>query len=172
MGAARWDDAKELRAVKLYQTGMSVRAVAREMRACVRKVHTVLTNHGVVRKKSDMYRGSGNPAWKGGRTVVKGYVLIYAPDHPNADYKSRVPEHRLVMEAALGRYLASEEVVHHRGDDKTDNRLENLELFESNAAHLKSELRGRVPNWSEAGKRKIMRTIRRTARRRAAGEFG
>lgn len=59
-----------------------------------------------------------------------GYILIWMPDHPAA-YKptNRVPEHRLVMEKIIGRYLLSGENVHHKNGVRDDNRPTNLELW-------------------------------------------
>lgn len=65
-----------------------------------------------------------------GKTLVdfKGYVRVFVPMHPSAR-QGYVYEHRLVMERQLGRLLTTTEHVHHRNQDKTDNRVENLEVL-------------------------------------------
>ena len=64
-----------------------------------------------------------------GRTKTQaGYIMVKCKDHPYADGKGYVREHRLVMEKHLGRYLAENEEVHHINGVKDDNRLENLQL--------------------------------------------
>lgn len=60
---------------------------------------------------------------------TSGYIMRKAEGHPKADRYGFVQEHRLVMEAHLGRYLCEDEVVHHINHDRGDNRIENLQVM-------------------------------------------
>jgi hypothetical protein len=59
------------------------------------------------------------------------------------------------MERFLRRYLDPIEVVHHKNGNTLDNRLCNLELFDSNGEHLSETLAGKCPKWSEEGLEKL-----------------
>ena len=71
-----------------------------------------------------------NSNWRGGRTLASnGYMLIrVGVGHPLADVRGYAYEHRLVAMEMLGRPLDRSEHVHHRNGNRTDNRVENLEV--------------------------------------------
>ncbi len=86
-------------------------------------------------------RRDKNYRWQGGRWKSDGYIYVMIePDSPyylmtvpskniNSSYRrSYVAEHRLVMAQYIGRCLSSIEYVHHKNADRSDNRIENLEL--------------------------------------------
>jgi len=79
--------------------------------------------------------GKKNANWNGGKMIVDGYIYIYSPGHPFATKLKYVAEHRLVMEKKLGRYLTKKEIVHHKNNIKTDNRIGNLILCKNFAEH-------------------------------------
>jgi hypothetical protein len=66
--------------------------------------------------------------WRGGRSVtIRGYVRVWAPDHPLANRDGYVLEHRKVVYDA-GIEIPEGFHVHHVNEDPSDNRLENLEV--------------------------------------------
>lgn len=63
------------------------------------------------------------------RVNKNGYVEVKDPSHPNANARGWVLEHRKVLADSLGRAILPHENVHHINGDRTDNRIENLELW-------------------------------------------
>lgn len=73
--------------------------------------------------------GTGRGRWN----MPDGYIKISAPFGTK-------PEHRAIMERHLGRVLSKDEQVHHINGNKSDNRIENLQVVTAKqhaAIHLK-----------------------------------
>ena len=82
------------------------------------------------------YRGKGrhvsasrHPRWNAQRLVSRhGYVKVrVGRRHPLADPNGYAYEHLIIL-AAAGLRLSAGQVAHHLNGDKTDNRIENLEV--------------------------------------------
>lgn len=90
-------------------------------------------------------RGPETAHWRGGRYEThSGYMRIWKPDHPHANPSGYVYEHRLVMEAKLGRLLLPGEVVDHIDCNPANNAPDNLRLHASRADHVRDHYRARL----------------------------
>ena len=81
---------------------------------------------------------------RGRKITIKdktGYILIQQPNHPNANEKGYVREHRLVVEKFIGRYLIKGEVVHHINANKGDNSIKNLMPFSTQKKHMQFHMK-------------------------------
>lgn len=107
-------------------------------------------------------KGEKHPRWNNGRTLSEhGYVKVQVGiDNPLADPNGYAYEHLLVW-CESGRMKPNfNQLLHHKNEDKTDNRLSNLELL-TRREHAE-EHHNMVPD-------KVVREIRL---RYAAGEDG
>ena len=78
-------------------------------------------------KKRPEMTGEKNPKWNGGISENKqGYLVLN---------KVKKYIHRIVWEENFGK-IPSGLIVHHKNGDKSDNRIENLEIM-SRAEHQK-----------------------------------
>ena len=156
MKQQKWTEDRVKRSWELYSSGKTLAEVAEIVGSNSHRVSEHL------RKACFQTRKTGAPMernrnWRGGRMIDKGgYILLKKKDHPFANRQGYVREHRLVVEDKLGRYLTPEEVVHHIDGNVANNHPDNLEVYSSNAEHLKRDLAGRIPKWSRSGKRRIL----------------
>ena len=104
--------------------------------------------------------------YKGGKYInQKGYYLILSPDYPFRDKNNYVYEHRLVVESNYQlfnekyfvvidgkHYLKKGIEVHHKNENTSDNRIENLEVMtksEHKSFHAKKQVRHTKNNFSK-----------------------
>jgi hypothetical protein len=80
-------------------------------------------------------RGPDSPAWKGGRCIKSGWVLLYDPAHPRAAKDGYVREHVAVASRVLGKPVPLPAVVHHVDRDRGNNVPSNLVICQDQSYH-------------------------------------
>lgn len=122
--------------IELYLGGHSYSSIEKLL-GCPRKsIPGILEKAGITLREQKFNHQKPSPIIK-----LTGYFYVYSPGHPRtignvSQYRDYVPQHTLIMEEYLGRYLAyygesdpKTEIVHHRNRNRTDNSLENMEVM-------------------------------------------
>jgi transposase len=104
---------------RLFRGGTTIKTLAQKYSVSEATIKNRLRERGI---QTDTFH-------KGYKVKDSGYIQVLLPNHPRADKSGYVPEHTLVMENHIGRYLKKNEVVHHINGVKGDNRIENLRLM-------------------------------------------
>jgi hypothetical protein len=157
---------------EFHAQGMSCREIAEVFGCNDEVVRRAMIRLGLARLPAKA-RPEKNAFWRGRNTHLyqvdtEGYILEKRPDHPYATKSGFVRQHRLVMEQVIGRYLLPEEVVDHKNRDTSDNDPGNLQLFASNADHLRDNMTGTKNLTREEREQRRREAVRRAQRRVAA----
>lgn len=116
----------------LYRDGLSQTQLA-TLFGCHQTVISSILKQLNVPTRFYATSGPGSSGWRGGLSKTDGgYILQYverpSPFESMITRSGYVMQHRLVMAMHLGRPLLTSESVHHINGDRTDNRIENLQL--------------------------------------------
>lgn len=86
--------------------------------------------------------------YKGVKKIIDktGYILIFEPKHPLARKNGYVAEHRMVWYKHHKKLITPRQNIHHKNENKRDNRIENLELLDV-AEHAKRHYKGPLMTW-------------------------
>lgn len=113
---------------------------------CPKIGNTILTNGAILYvecgKKEAIYKdqtlcsscirkGLRNGRYVRGKLIDKdGYVRTSGKhSHPRSNPAGQVYEHILIMEKHLGRFVATDEIIHHIDKNKSNNTIKNLQLM-------------------------------------------
>lgn len=155
------ESVKDREIVELYKQGKSMNYIGHELGVSNWVVNRTLKANGVkARKMSDYHRDTTDETRKrlseslfkggvGSKKKIDGYMRVYFPEHPYSDDGGFIAEHILVVEAYIGRRIASSECIHHINGNRSDNRVANLALM-TKSDHAKYHSNERWGNKGEA----------------------
>lgn len=123
---------------KLYARGMNTTDIGERYDITSGTVTRYLRDAGVNIRPAGFRHGEEHHAWVGGRRIDEnGYSYVWLrPDDQffrmvhkgHGDAGGYVLEHRLAMAKYLGRPLREDETVHHIDNNRSNNRIDNLQL--------------------------------------------
>ena len=101
-----------------------------------KKYGTFCNKHCLGKFRSRKLTGDLASNYKTGSRKSRQYIEVEAAWHPNKNKRGYVFLHRLIVESKIGRFLDSNEVIHHIDDNPKNNHWSNLEIIDQ-AKHAK-----------------------------------
>ena len=122
---------EKIEIIRLYKTGLTQTQIALKYGSSQIQISRVLKASGISSDKKAKRERHGS--WKGGIITNKdGYVFVLGEDYPEFESMKNsigyISQHRLNMAIKLQRPLKKGETVHHINGNRSDNRIENLQI--------------------------------------------
>jgi DNA-binding CsgD family transcriptional regulator len=130
----RFRNDTELRRLYLEEK-MSAQEVANILGASNRTLGRHLREMGIARTYDEATKNRMQRRQK--QITRRGYIMVFAPNHPRAHESGYVREHTLVAEETLHRPIKDGEVIHHIDFVRGNNAPSNLYVYSSHAEHRK-----------------------------------
>lgn len=140
--------------IQAWRNGESQHSIGIRYNYSQKSICNLLNKHGF-EQENRIAKKARSGSWKGGRIVqAAGYikVRIYLDDkfYNMTDAGGYVMEHRYVMAQHLNRPLEKYETVHHIDGDKSNNKIENLQL------RIHNHGKGQAHKCADCGSRNII----------------
>lgn len=126
---------QDIKIRNLYLSGKTADQIAGKFGCYKQSIFFSLKRTNTPRRKH-WKRASGDRSarWNGGRRMIKGYLHLFIPGHRLARKDGYVAEHRFLMDKLI---TDRSQVVHHKDENKLNNKLSNLEVLRDNGVHRK-----------------------------------